>query len=282
MFLEEGKFSLHAVYDGCSCPYRRFLKFGSLLPLIRTDPWMLPVSMRQNKWGNRSIPGRGSAGDRGSGLWYRIDRESCKDSRPGFAVCSRSETTRFRPVDTGLPAGPSESIIIADPSADPRLVALDLLIEAEHGSASAALLVTPELALAEEVKKILGLWADQLPEPRRTFVQDVFAHYGGILVTESLDEAVQVVNQFAPEHLQLQVSNPLDLLVRSSTPSRFSGFHYSFRVANYGRGANAVLPTGGRAVPFAVSVRDFLKYSSVILLLPGDSLSPGPVQIIAE
>ncbi|MBP7495806.1 MAG: histidinol dehydrogenase [Spirochaetales bacterium] len=212
-------------------------------------------------------------------------RKVAKILGPGSRYVAAAKRLVSDRVDTGLPAGPSESIIIADRSADPRLVALDLLIEAEHGSDSAALLVTPDISLAEEVKKLLGLWADQLPEPRRTFVQDVFSRYGGIVLTESLDEAVQVVNQFAPEHLQLQVSSPLDLLGKIQHAGEILlGSTTPFSVANYAVGANAVLPTGGKACTYsAVSVRDFLKYSSVIHVSPqGFSILQDPVQILAE
>ena len=150
--------------------------------------------------------------------------------------------------------------------ADPELVVLDLLIEAEHGSDSSALLVTQDRKLAEAVAALLPRRIEALPEPRRTFARDVFSGYGGVVLVDSWEEAADLVNEFAPEHLQIQSREPLavlplirnagEILLGSTTP---------FSLANYATGANAVLPTGGKAKTYsAVSVRDFLKFSSVV------------------
>jgi histidinol dehydrogenase len=168
-------------------------------------------------------------------------------------------------VDTGIPAGPTESAIIADASADPVRLALDLLIEAEHGSDSQALLLTPSEPLAREVARLLPSLLARLPEPRRTFAADTLAGYGGIVVTADLAEAARIVDEIAPEHLQLATAEPLaalslvhhagEILLGQSTP---------FSLANYAIGANAVLPTGGTARSWsALSTRDFLKWTSV-------------------
>ena len=169
-------------------------------------------------------------------------------------------------VDAGLPAGPSESIVIADKSADPRKVALDLMIEAEHGSDSAALLITESESCADACEKEIKSLTAQLPEPRKTFVEDVMKGYGGIILTDSVEESAEVANLFATEHLQIQTAEPFqtmnmirhagEILIGDNTP---------FSIANYAVGPNAVLPTGGNARTWsAVSVRDFIKYSSVI------------------
>ncbi|TFG63250.1 MAG: histidinol dehydrogenase [Spirochaetales bacterium] len=185
---------------------------------------------------------------------------------PGSAYVAAAKRLLQGIVDTGLPAGPSESVILADGTADPNLVALDLLIEAEHGPDSSALLITPSAKLAQETAKLLPGLADMLPEPRRGYVKEVFSRYGGIILAGSMEEAADIVNLFAPEHLQIQASDPKallplirnagEILLGSSTP---------FSAANYAAGPNAVLPTGGMARTWSpVSVRDFMKFSSVI------------------
>ncbi|MEW5814445.1 MAG: histidinol dehydrogenase [Spirochaetota bacterium] len=173
-------------------------------------------------------------------------------------------------VDVGLPAGPSESIILADGTADPFRVVLDLVIEAEHGSDSAAILVTPSESLAGKVAEMLPEQIAALPEPRRTFVTDVFSGYGGLFVTPDIVSAAAFVNEFAPEHLQIQTKDPFDTLSMIKNAGEILlGDNTPFSVANYATGANAVLPTGGKARTYsAVSVRDFIKYSSIIFATP--------------
>lgn len=169
-------------------------------------------------------------------------------------------------VDVGMPAGPSESVVLADGDADPNLTALDLLIEAEHGSDSSAVLLTPSKELAEAVAGLLPDMIAGLPEPRKTFVSDVLSGYGGIFVAATMDEAAEIVNDFAPEHLLIIAEDPFELLpLIRNAGEILLGPHTPFSVANYAAGANAVLPTGGAAKSYsAVSVRDFVKYSSVV------------------
>jgi histidinol dehydrogenase len=187
---------------------------------------------------------------------------------PGNQYVTAAKRLLVGVVDVGLPAGPSESMIIADPDADPRLLALDLCIEAEHGPDSQALLVTPSQELASRVAGELPRIVESLPEPRRTYVATVLAGYGGIVVTRDLDEAVAVVNAVAPEHLQVAVRDPFALLGRITGAAEILlGQSTPFSLANYAIGANAVLPTGGKARTISpLSVRDFLKYSSVAYL----------------
>lgn len=204
---------------------------------------------------------------------------------PGSPYVAAAKRLVSSLVDIGMPAGPSEAMILADRTADPRLLALDLLIEAEHGSDSAAFLVTPDPILAERVAGLLTQRVATIPEPRRTFITDVFNHYGGIILTETMDEALSVVNAFAPEHLQLQVEHPFDLLGQLHHAGEILlGSRTPFSVANYATGANAVLPTGGYARTYSpVSVRDFLKYTSVVQVTPrGFALLQKPVQVLAE
>jgi histidinol dehydrogenase len=197
---------------------------------------------------------------------------------PGSIYVAAAKRLVSHTIDTGLPAGPSESIVVADESADPWKVALDLTIEAEHGSDSSALLVTPSAALGESVRGYVEEIVEQAPEPRKGFLTDVFTGYGGVIITESTADAVELVNRFAPEHLQIQTADPYDTLSQVQHAGEILiGEHTPFSMANYAAGANAVLPTGGGARTFsAVSVRDFVKHSSVVHLTARgyDQLAP--------
>lgn len=185
---------------------------------------------------------------------------------PGSAYVAAAKRVVSDLVDTGLPAGPSESIVLADATADPHRVTLDLMIEAEHGSDSAALCVTESQELAESVRKLLPRYIETVPEPRRQFLVDVFSGYGGVVLTDSAEEADAVVNHFAPEHLLIHGSDP-----RGRSRSIVNageillGPHTAFSLANYATGPNAVLPTGGWARSWSpVSVRDFQKRAAIV------------------
>lgn len=189
-----------------------------------------------------------------------------KITGPGSMYVTAAKRLLYGTVDVGLPAGPSESIVLADSSAEPRKVALDLLVESEHGSDSSAILVTDSPILAEKTAEHVENLVKELPEPRKTFVTDVFTGYGAILLVESIEEGADIVNTFAPEHLQLQTKEPFTTLsLIKNAGEILLGNNLPFSAANYVTGANAVLPTGGTAKTFsAVSVRDFIKYSSVV------------------
>jgi histidinol dehydrogenase len=184
---------------------------------------------------------------------------------PGSRYVSAAKRLLAGVVDTGLPAGPTESAIIADETADPGLVGLDLLIEAEHGSDSQALLLTPSETLAREVARLLPGLLAKLPEPRRTYAADTLAGYGGIVLVADLAEAAGIADEIAPEHLQIATADPLGTLALVHHAGEvLLGQHTPFSLANYAIGVNAVLPTGGAAKAWsALSVRDFLKWTSV-------------------
>jgi histidinol dehydrogenase len=185
---------------------------------------------------------------------------------PGSMYVTAAKRLLYGQVDVGLPAGPSESIVIADEYADPEKVALDLMIEAEHGSDSSALLITNSKELAEQCENKIIEFTSDLPEPRKTFVTDVMKGYGGIILTESLEESAEIANLIATEHLQIQTKEPFHVLSMIKNAGEILlGENTPFSIANYSVGPNAVLPTGGNAKTWsAVSVRDFIKYSSVI------------------
>ncbi|NMB42401.1 MAG: histidinol dehydrogenase [Firmicutes bacterium] len=189
---------------------------------------------------------------------------------PGNAFVNAAKRLLYGVLDVGLPAGPSEAIILADESADPHLVALDLMIEAEHGPDSAALLVTHSRELTEKVRQVLPELLQKLPEERRRFVETVFNNYGGIVLTEKLDESIRFVNDFAPEHLEILTTEPFSVLPRIQNAGEILlGTSAPITLGNFLLGTNAILPTGSFAKTFSgVSVRDFLKRSSFGYVTP--------------
>lgn len=189
---------------------------------------------------------------------------------PGSMYVTAAKRLLSGTIDPGLPAGPSESILWADASQntqdDITRICLDLLIEAEHGADSSALLVTDDQTLARRVAETLPALIENTPEPRREFLKKVFSGYGGIILGQDEAQAADIINQFAPEHLSIQTREPMDsvALIKNAGEILLGPFA-PFSAANYAIGANAVLPTGGYAKTWsAVSVRDFIKYNSII------------------
>jgi histidinol dehydrogenase len=184
---------------------------------------------------------------------------------PGSSYVSAAKRLLYGTLDVGLPAGPSESIILTDEHADPRLAALDLLVEAEHGPESAAILVTHSQEVADAVAKLLPDLIAELPEWRRAFINNVLTNYGGIMLTSSLEASIQFTNDYAPEHLELLVKEPFVVLNKIQNAGEILlGEMTPIPTANYALGLNAILPTGGFAKTFSsVSVWDFLKRSGV-------------------
>jgi histidinol dehydrogenase len=184
---------------------------------------------------------------------------------PGSAYTSAAKHLLHGVLDVGLPAGPSESIILTDEHVDYRLAALDLLVEAEHGPDSAALLVTHSREIAEKVKAILPEYIAELPEWRQNFVKNVMSNYGGILLTDSLADSIAFVNDYAPEHLEILTEDPFITLNRIKNAGEILlGPLTPIPTSNYCLGLNAILPTGGFARSFSsVSVWDFLKRTGI-------------------
>lgn len=196
-----------------------------------------------------------------------------KITGPGSGYVSAAKRLLYGTVDVGLPAGPSEAITLADASADPELLARDLLIEAEHGPDSSSLLVTDSRSLAEAVMALLPEKMAALPEWRREFCRTVFEApegTGGIVLAANMHEAVDFVNEYAPEHLEVQVREPFALLPElKNAGEMLLGPHTPFCIGNYCVGTNAILPTGGFAHTYScTSVYDFLKRTGVAYLTP--------------
>lgn len=164
--------------------------------------------------------------------------------------------------------GPTESMVLADETADPRRLALDLLNEAEHGTDSAVMLLATDAAIADEVARLLPRYLSRLPEPRRTFARQALTDLGGLFVVADLDEGVAWINRYAPEHLQLAVRDPLAVAARIRYAGEIlAGQETPFSVANYAIGVPAALPTGGAGFAASgVTVLSFLKATSIAAL----------------
>ena len=174
-------------------------------------------------------------------------------------------------IDPGLPAGPSEAIIFADDSVPGGLAALDLLIEAEHGPDSSAYLVTHSRRVAEEAMAALpDHWA-KMTAQREEFSKIVLTGpYGGILLTSSVEESYQFINDYAPEHLELLSTEPFTHLGHITEAAEIlMGPHTPVCIGNFSLGPNAVLPTSQGAQTYGpLSVHDFMKRSSVGYVTP--------------
>ena len=169
-------------------------------------------------------------------------------------------------IDPGVPAGPSESIILCDETADGRIAALDLLVEAEHGPDSSAYLVTNSAKVAADaIAAIPGYW-EKMGEQRVNFSSSVLGGpSGGVVLAPNWEDAIAFVNDFAPEHLEILSSEPFVHLGKIQNAGEILlGNHTPVTLGNFVLGPNAVLPTNGQAKTASpLSVFDFMKRSSV-------------------
>lgn len=188
----------------------------------------------------------------------------------GYVATAKRILYGYGIVDVGVPAGPSEAIILADADANPKIVAHDLLIEAEHGFDSSSLLVTESKDLVSAVSSIIPKLIEELPLERRKFCEYAFSNSGsgGVIIAKNFEEAISFVNEYAPEHVELLVKNPFDTLSRIENAGEILLGHFTpISSSNYALGTNAILPTGGFAKSSsATSVFDFLKRSYVASL----------------
>lgn len=184
---------------------------------------------------------------------------------PGNSYATAAKRVLANSIDAGLPAGPSEIIVLADEYADPEKAARDWMIEAEHGPDSAALLVTHSRELVDKVIPIMNAQLEKLSERRRSWIETNFTTYGGIILTESLEESIQFVNDYAPEHMEVMTEKPFDVLpLIKNAGEILLGDYTPVTLCNFVLGPNAILPTGGFAKTYSsVSVMDFLKRSSI-------------------
>lgn len=169
-------------------------------------------------------------------------------------------------IDPGLPAGPSEAIILADDSVHGGLAALDLLIEAEHGPDSSAYLVTHSRRVAQEALAALPEHWARMSEQRVAFSTAVLTGAcGGIVLTGSIEESYRFINDYAPEHLEILSADPFAHLGHIREAAEIlMGPHTPVSIGNFGLGPNAVLPTSRWARTCGpLSVTDFVKRSSI-------------------
>ena len=141
---------------------------------------------------------------------------------PGSGYVLAAKHILSTEVDTGLAAGPSECIVLADGSVDVETVVTDLLIEAEHGPDSCAYLVTTDPHVASRARKIIPELVSRLPDERRSFCESVFRTNGGVVLAETMEDAVDFINAFAPEHLQVLTKDPLKSSIASGSRERCS------------------------------------------------------------
>ena len=183
---------------------------------------------------------------------------------PGNIYVAMAKKMVYGEVSIDMIAGPSEVLIIADDSANPVHVAADLLSQAEHDKLAASILVTTSKELAKNVAEQLEI---QLKELEREEIARVSIEtQGRIIITKTIDEAIKISNEIAPEHLELAVSNPFELLTRvKNAGSIFMGHNTPEPLGDYLAGPNHTLPTSGTAkFSSPLSVDDFIKKSSFI------------------
>ena len=183
---------------------------------------------------------------------------------PGNIYVATAKRQIFTQVGIDIIAGPSEILVLSDGSGEPAFIAADLLSQAEHDEQAISILITTSIAFANKVKNIL---ISQLRELRRREIAEVaIKNNGVIIIARDLTEAVDLANQFAPEHLELAVKNSRAILKQIKNAGAIFLGHYSPEaVGDYLAGPNHVLPTGGTArFSSPLGVEDFLKRSNVI------------------
>ncbi len=183
---------------------------------------------------------------------------------PGNIYVTLAKKLVYGTVGIDSLAGPSEVLIIADENANPVHVAADMLAQAEHDPMAAAILLTTDMALAKNVQ--VAVERQLVDHPRRIDTEKAIAHYGLIAVVESIAVAAELSNEFAPEHLELEIEDPWALLesIRHAG-AIFLGYSTPEAVGDYLAGPNHTLPTSGAArYASALGVETFLKHSSLI------------------
>ncbi|AFZ27282.1 histidinol dehydrogenase [Cylindrospermum stagnale PCC 7417] len=183
---------------------------------------------------------------------------------PGNIYVTLAKKLVYGTVGIDSLAGPSEVLIIADEHANPVNVAADLLAQAEHDPMAAAILLTTDAALAKNVQ--VAVERQLVDHPRRIDTEKAIAHYGLIVVVESLEAAAELSNEFAPEHLELEIKDPWSLIPQiRHAGAIFLGYSTPEAVGDYLAGPNHTLPTSGAArYASALGVETFLKHSSII------------------
>ena len=183
---------------------------------------------------------------------------------PGNIFVALAKKSVFGHVSIDSIAGPSEILVLADETANPRYVAADLLSQAEHDELASAILVTTSMDLAKKVSEEVDGFVKDLS--RKEIIQKSLDSYGYILVADSMQDAIDTANEIASEHLEIMTANPFDTMTRiRNAGAIFLGENSSEPLGDYFAGPNHVLPTNGTAKFFSpLSVDDFIKKSSII------------------
>lgn len=183
---------------------------------------------------------------------------------PGNIFVALAKKAVYGHVSIDSIAGPSEILILADDSANPRFVAADLLSQAEHDELASAILITTSRELAEKVSYEVEEFAKVLS--RREIIQKSLDNFGYILIAENMDEAIDAANAIASEHMEIVTKNPFEVMMKvRNAGAIFIGEYSSEPLGDYFAGPNHVLPTNGTAKFFSpLSVDDFVKKSSIV------------------
>lgn len=183
---------------------------------------------------------------------------------PGNIFVALAKKRVYGNVSIDSVAGPSEILVLADETANPRFVAADLLSQAEHDEMASGILITTDRTLAEEVAKEVDAFV--AVAPRKEILQKSLDNYGYILIAENMDDAIETANEIASEHLEIVTANPFETMTKiKNAGAIFLGEYSSEPLGDYFAGPNHVLPTNGTSKFFSpLSVDDFIKKSSVI------------------
>jgi histidinol dehydrogenase len=183
---------------------------------------------------------------------------------PGNAYVAAAKKMVYGQVAIDMIAGPSEVLIIADTTAEASFVAADLLAQAEHDEMASAILLTPDETLAKKVAFEVDLQLNNLQ--KKSIAMRALEAFGAVFVTKDIDEAIAIANRFAPEHLELMVKNPREMLPKiKHAGAVFLGHNTPETLGDYIAGPNHILPTGGTArFSSPLGVYDFVKRSNVL------------------
>ena len=187
-----------------------------------------------------------------------------KITGPGNIFVALAKKAVYGHVSIDSIAGPSEILVLADETANPKYVAADLLSQAEHDELASAILVTTSEALADQVSEEVDKFVAQLS--RKEIIQKSLDNYGYMLIAENMDDAIDAVNEIASEHLEIVTKDPFNTMTKvKNAGAIFLGEYSSEPLGDYFAGPNHVLPTNGTAKFFSpLSVDDFIKKSSII------------------
>ena len=183
---------------------------------------------------------------------------------PGNIYVALAKKAVYGHVNIDSIAGPSEILVIADETANPRYVAADLLSQAEHDELASAILVTTSEVLAKKVSEQVEVFVEELS--RTEIMRKSLENYGYILVADTMEDVIDIANEIASEHLEIMTKNPYDVMMKiRNAGAIFIGEYSSEPLGDYFAGPNHVLPTNGTAKFFSpLSVDDFIKISSII------------------